>query len=129
MTPVELPPGELPPEELTDAFEAGRIRGSDFRHADHVRVAWTLSQRHPHEEAYARVVAGIRAMTIASGKPDAYHRTITRAWFELISAAPELGQDSPLFDKTLLSRFYSSERLAAGRDAWLEPDLSPLRLE
>ena len=116
----------MTPDELTDAFEAGRIAGSDFRHADHVRVAWTLAQRHPHEEAYGRVVAGIRAMTVASGKPDAYHRTITRAWFELIAAAPELDDDSPLFDKTLLRRYYSPERLAAGREEWLEPDLLAL---
>jgi hypothetical protein len=116
----------MTPDELTDAFEAGRIAGSDFRHADHVRVAWTLAQRHPREEAYGRVVAGIRAMTVASGKPDAYHRTITRAWFELIAAAPELDDDSRLFDKTLLRGYYSPERLAAGREEWLEPDLLPL---
>jgi hypothetical protein len=28
----------------------------------------------------------------------------------------------------LLSRFYSAERLASGRERWVEPDLAPLRL-
>ena len=46
----------------------------------------------------------------------------------LITAADDLEQHPELFDKTLLSRYYTPERLAAGRDEWLEPDLHPLRL-
>jgi hypothetical protein len=114
-------------DHLILAFESGAIAGSDFRHEDHVRVAWGLAQRMPHEEAFAHVVAGIRAMAVRSGRPDAYHLTITRAWFELITAAPSLEAAPELFDKTLLSLHYSSERLAAGHDEWLEPDLRPLR--
>ena len=34
--------------------------------------------------------------------------------------------DDHLFDKTLLSQYYSSARPAVGHDEWLEPDLKPL---
>jgi hypothetical protein len=113
-------------DDITAAFEAGEIAGSDFPHEAHVRVAWTLAHRHPHEEAYRRLASGIRAMAAKSGRPDAFHETITRAWFELIADTPVLDDDSVLFDRGLLRRFYSPERLAAGRHEWLEPDLAPL---
>jgi hypothetical protein len=53
---------------------------------------------------------------------------MTRAWFELISSAEDLAEHEELFDKGLLARYYSPERLAAGRREWLEPDLRPLEL-
>lgn len=113
-------------DDVTAAFEAGTISGSDFRHEDHVRVAWELSRRYPREEAYERLASGIRSMAARSGRPDAFHETINRAWFELIADTPALDDDSELYDRSLLSRFYSAERLAAGRREWLEPDLGPL---
>ena len=72
------------------------------------------------------MAAGIRSMAARSGRPDAFHETITRAWFELIADTPALDDDSELYDRSLLRRFYSAERLAAGRHEWLEPDLGPL---
>jgi flavin reductase (DIM6/NTAB) family NADH-FMN oxidoreductase RutF len=67
-------------------------------------------------------------MTSRAGRPEAYHETITRAWYELIAGVDDLGNAPELFDKRLLGRFYSPGRLAAGRDRWLEPDLHPLTL-
>ena len=75
------------------------------------------------------MTAGIRRMAARSGRPDAYHRTITRAWYELIASVDEPASAPELFDKRLLERFYSPERLAAGRQRWLTPDLGPLRLD
>jgi len=117
-----------PLDELLDAFEAGRIDGGEFPHSDHVRVAWGLAQRYSHDEALARLGAGIRAMAERSGRPGVYHETITRAWFELIASADDLSNNPELLDKSLLRRFYSTERLSAGRTEWLEPDLHPLKL-
>jgi flavin reductase (DIM6/NTAB) family NADH-FMN oxidoreductase RutF len=114
--------------ELLSAFESGRIDNTDFPHERHVRVAWGLARRYHHDEALSRLTAGIRGIAERAGKPGAYHETITRAWFELIASAETLGQYAELFDKGLLDRYYSPERLAAGRGEWLEPDLHPLRL-
>jgi hypothetical protein len=92
-------------------------------------VSFALAQRYSPEEAYSRLVAGLRALTIRAGRPDRFHETITRAWFELISGVEDPHAHPELFDKGLLARFYSPERLAAGRERFVEPDLAPLRLD
>jgi flavin reductase (DIM6/NTAB) family NADH-FMN oxidoreductase RutF len=115
-------------EELIEAFEAGEVDNTGFSHADHVHVAWILAHRYPPEDAYRRLVAGIRGIAQRAGRPAAYHETITRAWFELISEVDDLSQHPELLDARLLGRYYSVQRLAAGREVWLEPDLHPLRL-
>lgn len=115
-------------DDLVTAFEQGGVDGADFPHERHVRVCWGLAQRYERGEALRRLIAGISAMAARAGRPEAYHETITRAWFELIAGAEDLGHSPELFDKTLLGRYYSPARLAAGRERWLEPDLHPLRL-
>lgn len=115
-------------DRLVDAFLGGRLDGASFPHASHIRVCWALSRRYSADEAYSLLVAGIRDIARRAGRPDAYHETITRAWFELVASAERLDLWPELFDKTLLGRYYSPARLAAGRAEWLEPDLHPLRL-
>ena len=115
-------------EPLIEAFEAGRINGSAFRHADHVRVARGLAERYGPDEGLRRMVFGIRGMAARAGRPEAYHETITRAWYELIASVDDLAGAPELFDKHLLERFYSPERLATGRERWVTPDLGPLVL-
>jgi hypothetical protein len=113
--------------DLIGAFEAGTLDGAHFRHERHVRVAWGLVRRYGRAEGLRRMVAGIRAMADRAGHPEKYHETVTRAWFELVADAEEIRDDSDLFDRTLLARYYTPERLKAGRERWVEPDLRPLR--
>ncbi|HEU5478076.1 MAG TPA: hypothetical protein VFU64_09680 [Gaiellaceae bacterium] len=113
---------------LLEAFLAGRVDASAFPHECHVRVAWGLSRRYPHEEAFARLAEGIRGIAARAGVPGKYHATITRAWFELVAQAETLWAHPELFDRGLLGLYYSASRLAAGRHEWLEPDLEPLVL-
>jgi hypothetical protein len=113
---------------LLDDFEAGRILGSEFPHERHLRVAWSLSRRYPHEEAFALLAEGIRGIAARAGVPGKYHETMTRAWFELAAQAETLDEHPELLDRSLLGRYYSPERLEAGRHEWLEPDLRPLVL-
>jgi hypothetical protein len=113
---------------LLDDFEAGRIPGGAFPHERHVQVAWGLSRRYPHEQAFARLAEGIRGIAARAGVPGKYHETMTRAWFELVAQAETLDAHPELFDRSLLARYYSPDRLEAGRHDWLEPDLQPLVL-
>jgi hypothetical protein len=115
-------------DELVAAFEAEAIPPAEFTHRRHVRVAWWLQRRHPREEAYARLVAGLRSFARRAGRPDAFHETMTRAWFELIGQSPDLAANPELDDRGLLARYYSGPVLAAGRSEWVEPDLHPLVL-
>jgi hypothetical protein len=113
---------------LLDDFEAGRIPGSDFPHERHLLVAWGLSRRCPHEDAFSRLADGIRCIASRAGVPGKFHETMTRAWFELVAQAETLETHPELLDRSLLFRYYSPERLEAGRHEWLEPDLRPLVL-
>ena len=114
--------------ELMAAFEGGDIASDDFPHAHHVHVAWGLAHRYGTDEGLQRLISGIKQMTIRAGRPQAFHMTITKAWFELIASADDLHSAPELLDKTILSRYYTPGRLAEGRDRWLEPDLHPLTL-
>lgn len=113
---------------MLDDFEAGRIPGSEFPHERHLRVAWGLSRRYSREEAYGKLADGIRGIAARAGVPGKYHETMTRAWFELAAQAESLAAHPELLDRSLLLRYYSPERLEAGRHQWLEPDLGPLVL-
>lgn len=115
-------------EDLLAAFLAGRVDNAGFSHARHVQVAWSLSQRYPRSEAFEKLTAGIQGIARRAGRPQAFHHTMTRAWFELITSASNPDDYPELLDKALLGRYYSAERLAAGREGWIEPDLHPLRL-
>jgi flavin reductase len=115
-------------DRLLAAFEAGEIAGADFPHERHVQVTWGLAQRYPRDEALRLLIDGIRGIATRAGRAGAYHETITRAWFELISGAEDLERYPELFDKSLLGRYYTPTRLAEGRERWLEPDLHPLTL-
>jgi hypothetical protein len=118
----------LSDDELLLAFESGALTGSDFPHESHVRVTWLLVQRDGREAAYDTVAAGIRDIARRAGRPGVFHETITRAWFELIAAAPTLGAHPELFDRGLLRGYYSAEALACGRRHWVEPDIAPFEL-
>ena len=129
--PLQSAPHDEDPlstDELVAAFDAAQIEAADFPHRRHVKVAWALVRRYDAEEAFARLVIGIRGIATRAGRADAYHETITRAWFELIRQSDDLAHDPALFDKQLLRRYYSDARLAAGREEWLDPDLHPLEL-
>jgi hypothetical protein len=128
VTRVHAEDDPLTVTELVAAFEAGRIEPAEFPHRRHVLVAWGLQQRYGCEQAYGRLVAGLRSITRRAGRPDVFHETITRAWFELIGQSVDLDRTPELFDVRLLGRYYSPEALAAGRNEWVEPGLHPLAL-
>jgi hypothetical protein len=113
---------------LLSRFLGGEIDGTDFPHERHVRVSWHLARRYGRDEGLRRLAEGLRQIASRAGRPEAYHETITRAWFELIRQARSLDRHPELFDKTLLARYYSAGALASGRERWVEPDLRPLRL-
>jgi hypothetical protein len=123
--------------ELLDRFERADLE--EFRHGDHVRVAWAYLGRDDAEAAFTALARGLARFAAAKGKPERFHYTMTRAWFglvaaarrqrpdarsagELLAACPELG------DPGLIHQYYTPEALASdrARQAWVEPDLAPL---
>jgi flavin reductase (DIM6/NTAB) family NADH-FMN oxidoreductase RutF len=114
--------------ELLHAFETGAIRGADFPHEAHVRVTRLLIDRYGRDFAYDRLAGGIKGIAERAGNPQAFHETITRAWFQLIASVEDLALHPELLDRSLLDRYYSRAALTEGRDHWVEPDLHGLTL-
>jgi hypothetical protein len=70
--------------DFVDAFEACAIPSSDFRHADHVRLAWIYLRERPLLEAIERFTTSLQRFATHHGVPGLYHETITWAYLLII---------------------------------------------
>ena len=113
-------------EEFLAAFENGSLPFEQWTHPAHVRVAYLYASAHPMPEAVARMRSGIQSYNRAHDRPESvtqgYHETITAAFMMLVCAAhcrtgphgsaDEFCRSHPeLLDKSVLSAYFSSERL------------------
>lgn len=85
-------------DPLVRAFEAATIDPSAFGHREHLYVAWCYLRTLPLEEALARYVRHLRALTIALGVPQKFHATMTWAYVLLLHDAMERSPDAPFDD-------------------------------
>ena len=108
--------------EFVAAVEECRYANAEFRHADHVRLAWIYVRRYGAREAEERIVKTIMRFAISQGHEEKYHGTLTRAWLRLVATAQHLTPNVTAFDELLakhrwlldrsaLSAFYSGTRL------------------
>jgi hypothetical protein len=116
-----------------DRFLSGQQSNDDFRHRDHVRVAYALLGRYPFAEAAHLFARELRAIATRAGRPGAYHETITLAFLSLIAehsnarrfeTFDDFAHANPeLLEKATLLRWYTPERLEseAARRTFLLP--------
>jgi hypothetical protein len=119
------------------AFVRGEREPTDFCHREHLRMAFEMLRRHDFAASVHHYSQALRRMTARAGKPEAFHQTVTVAFLALVSERmPQcpasdfetwVGRHPELLDKTLLSAWYSRERLAsaAARRQFLLPDRLP----
>ena len=120
--------------EFLAAFEACEVAGSDFHHADHVRLAWIYLSDHPLLEAMERFTASIKRFAAYNGAAGLYHETITWAYLLLIhermngeaSFDDFRAANADLFTwkPSILDTYYRSETLFSdrARQAFVLPD-------
>ena len=123
--------------EFVEAFETCAIARSDFRHADHVRLAWIYLHEFPLIDAIQRFSASLRRFASHHGVPGLYHETITWAYLLLIHERLERGgraQDWPSFREanedlfarkpSILERYYAPATLRSetARRTFVLPD-------
>lgn len=106
---------------LLSRFLRGELDNRDFRHRDHLAVAFELLRLVPFPEAAALYVCGVKTIAARAGNPGAYHETITIAFLSLVAErAAEIGDvdfaafiaaNPDLHDKHILSRWYDAGRL------------------
>ncbi|HEV3289369.1 MAG TPA: hypothetical protein VG123_10265 [Streptosporangiaceae bacterium] len=112
--------------------------GGQFRHRQHINLAYYAVRRYGMPDAIGTICAWIRQIAAYERAPQKYHHTVSRAWVEAVAyhVAEDPGCDDfedfaarnpALLDKRLLGRHYRSATLAAtaARSGWVEPDLAP----
>ena len=126
-------------DDFVQAFMDGTLPPGQFRHRDHLRLAWLLVRRLGPEPAGVAVAAGIQRFAAAHGQAAKYHETVTRFWVRLVGhvarAHPELDDFEAflaafphLLDKELPFRHWRRETMLSteARAHWVEPDLLAL---
>jgi hypothetical protein len=122
-------------------FERLEIPGHEFRHADHIRVAWNYLRRADFAQGAATFMLQFRRYVRHIGAEAKYHETIS--WFYLVKiherirsnpSAPweDFAHANPdLLDRslTLLKAHYQPETLGSSfaRRVFLLPDHAPAR--
>ena len=64
-------------EELIERFENCFFSQGEFRHQDHVKLAWLYLNRYSKLETLARFRKGLKNLANHLGKPELYHEKIT----------------------------------------------------
>jgi hypothetical protein len=136
----QLPLGShgSPDPELAAILPAITGPVGQFRHRQHINLAFLAVQRYGMPAAVGKICTWIRHIAAYERAPQKYHHTVSRAWVEMVAhhagAEPDVAdfdlfarRNPALLDKRLLSRHYRSATLASGpaRDGWVEPDLLP----
>ena len=115
-------------------FVRGELEASQFPHWEHVRMGFEMLRRHDFAETVFHFSSTLRTMAARAGKPQAFHQTVTIAFLSLIAERIDSGDyadfdsfaraNADLLDKSALSRWYPSERLAtdAARRTFLLPE-------
>lgn len=126
--------------KIVRAFENGTISREDWKHAEHLTVAFYYASHHDFETALAKMRDGIfnllNHFQVDLTKEMPYHETLTVFWMRTIFDLIEGQKDSPFVktanrvletgaDKDLPLRFYSRERLFSdeARKRFIEGDL------
>jgi hypothetical protein len=132
--PLLLATAHLSDDEFLEAFHSCHLSTSEFRHADHLRLAWLHLAREPFETALDRVRSGIQVFAKYHNLSGVYHETITTAWVHLLATHQEssfiefLAVNESRLSSNLMHRFWTPEILASqeARSRWVPPDRQEL---
>jgi hypothetical protein len=129
--------------EFLKRFEAAAISSEDWRHRDHVRMAFLYLRDAPFDTAVTAIRRGIQALNLANDVPEGpvmgYHETATVAWARIVvatiaahgpveSSQAFLDANPHLLSRTLLRLYYSRDRILSpeAKADFVSPDLAPL---
>jgi hypothetical protein len=126
-------------DEFLQACADCTIANHEFRHRDHLRLAWLQVSRLGPEGAVEAVTQGIRRFAATHGAAGKYHETMTQFWVRVVAhleaARPDVEEFDRfletfpfLLDKSLPFRHWRRETMMSpeARADWMEPDVLPL---
>ena len=114
--------------ELAAILPAITGPGGQFRHRQHINLAFYAVRRYGMPDAIGMICGWIRQIAAYERAPQKYHHTVSRAWVELVAHhvaedpdCADFGvfadRNPALLDKRLIARHYRSSTLAGGRPA------------
>jgi hypothetical protein len=117
-------------EYFLAALNSAELSPSQFRHADHLRLAWLYLHQKPLAEAEELVRSTIRKFAERHRVSHLYNETVTIGWVRLIATHREptftdfLRENESRLNLQLLHRFWTPELLASDRAKreWVAPD-------
>jgi len=124
-------------DALFEAFVSTALPAEQFRHEQHVRVAWLFVCRHGMPAALGAFSEAIKRFAAAKGAHGLYHETITWAFLLIISerqvrtpgtiwpAFVGANPDLLAWQPSILERYYSKDLLMSdqARRSFVMPDL------
>lgn len=130
-------------EQFLADFEECRLTHEQWRHKQHIKVAYLYLRRYPFETAMNRIRERIQALNAVHQVPDlpdsGYHETVTQAWLRLVQltlcefgpaeSSDEFYEQHPeLSQHKNLRLFYSHDLIMSpkAKQEFVEPDLTPL---
>ena len=115
---------DLTDQDLMEGFESAVLPVEQFRHREHVRVAFLYLTEYPALEALSRFSTALKRFAASHGKTMLYHETITWAYIFLIQERmtragraetwaefTRNNADLLIWKDGILTRFYREETL------------------
>ncbi|HTA38726.1 MAG TPA: hypothetical protein VK760_06600 [Candidatus Acidoferrales bacterium] len=112
---------------------------AEFRHRQHLELAYYYLVRHDCDVATRLVAISVRDFAASKGKTNKFHLTLTGCWTRLVAAAVHAHTPIPSFeqvlalhpdllDKDLPAAYYSKSLLSSqvARDSFIDSDIHPL---
>src|SRR5258708_8453830 len=91
----------IPDDEFLRAFFGLTLPSSEFRHRDHLRLAWLAVRRHGGDVAEEVVASGISRFAQHNSHGPLYHDTMTRLWARPLAPAVSAPPQTLDFDEVL----------------------------
>lgn len=127
-------------QRFFDAFVSGTLHPRDFRHREHLRLAYLCLIAEPFDAALVSFRQLLRDFLDRHHvDPAKYHETLTHAWLQAVhlhlNRSPEaasfadfIDRHAALLDSNLMFTHYTRERLisTSARERFIEPDLLPI---
>jgi len=106
-------------------FERCEYALEEFRHSEHLKVAWTYLQLYGYEAAVSRMRAGLQRFSAHHNK-SGYNETITVFWMRKLQQQYAL--DLREMPKETLFLHYTRKRVLSdqAKKQWMEPDRLPI---
>lgn len=106
-------------------FERCEYALEEFRHTEHLKVAWTYLQLYGYDAAVSKMRGGLERFSAHHNK-SGYNETITVFWMRKLQQ--QCAEDLCEMPKETLFLHYTRERVMSdeAKKRWIEPDLLPI---